>query len=155
MPRQRRVVLAGRPHHITQRGNNRRDVFFEDSDHELYLSLLREYAAKYQVKILGYCLMNNHVHLIAPRLTQQDWPRRSGACITTTHAGLLFADANPGICGRIVSSPVLWRMPIPGRRCLCGAKRSARWNGLRNAKNGLGAVPGSISAGWIGAIGWR
>jgi len=40
-------------------------VFFEDSDHELYLSLLREYAAKYQVEILGYCLMTNHVHLIA------------------------------------------------------------------------------------------
>ena len=65
MPRQRRVVLPGRPHHITQRGNNRRDVFFEDRDRELYLSLLREYIAKYQVEILGYCLMTIHVHLIA------------------------------------------------------------------------------------------
>jgi hypothetical protein len=34
-------------------------------------------------------------------------------------------------------------------------RNAVRWNGLRNAKNGLGAVPGSISAGWIGAIGWR
>ncbi len=65
MPRQRRVVLPGRPHHITQRGNNRREVFFEDSDRTLYLSLLREYADKYRVDILGYCLMTNHVHLIA------------------------------------------------------------------------------------------
>ena len=65
MPRQRRAVLPGRPHHITQRGNNRRDVFFEDTDRELYLSLLREYAAKYRVEILGYCLMTNHVQLIA------------------------------------------------------------------------------------------
>jgi len=65
MPRQRRVVLPGYPHHITQRGNNRRDVFFDDSDRELYISLLREYTAQYQVKILGYCLMTNHVHLIA------------------------------------------------------------------------------------------
>jgi REP element-mobilizing transposase RayT len=40
-------------------------VFFEDRDHELYLSLLREYTGKYQVQILGYCLMTNHVHLIA------------------------------------------------------------------------------------------
>jgi len=40
-------------------------VFFEDRDRELYLSLLREYIAKYQVQILGYCLMTNHVHLIA------------------------------------------------------------------------------------------
>jgi len=46
MPRQRRVVLAGRPHHITQRGNNRRDVFFEDSDRELCPSLLKEYTPR-------------------------------------------------------------------------------------------------------------
>jgi putative transposase len=65
MPRERRLVLPGRPHHITQRGNNRRDVFFADSDRELYMSLLKEYTAEYQVKILGYCLMTNHVHLIA------------------------------------------------------------------------------------------
>ena len=65
MPRQRRVVLPGCPHHLTQRGNNRRDVFFGDSDRMLYLSLLREYTSAYGVDILGYCLMTNHVHLIA------------------------------------------------------------------------------------------
>lgn len=65
MPRQRRVVLPGCPHHITQRGNNRRNVFFDDSDRTLYLSLLREYTSEYGVDILGYCLMTNHVHLIA------------------------------------------------------------------------------------------
>jgi putative transposase len=32
-------------------------VFFEDRDHELYLSLLKEYTAKFQAEILGYCLM--------------------------------------------------------------------------------------------------
>lgn len=65
MPRQRRAVLPGRPHHVTQRGNNRREVFLDDGARELYLSLLREYTAKYRVDILGYCLMTNHVHLIA------------------------------------------------------------------------------------------
>jgi hypothetical protein len=46
MPRQRRVVIPGIAHHITQRGNNRRHVFFTDEDRELYLSLLKEYAAQ-------------------------------------------------------------------------------------------------------------
>lgn len=65
MPRQRRLVIPGHPHHVTQRGNNRRDVFFSDTDREVYLSLLSEYSAKYLTEILGYCLMSNHIHLIA------------------------------------------------------------------------------------------
>lgn len=65
MPRQRRLVVPDRPHHVTQRGNNRRDVFFADGDREVYLSLLKEYAAEYKVDVLGYCLMTNHVHVIA------------------------------------------------------------------------------------------
>jgi putative transposase len=65
MPRHRRVVLLGCPHHVTQRGNNRRDVFFSDEDRQVYLALLREYSLKYGVGIVGFCLMTNHIHLIA------------------------------------------------------------------------------------------
>ncbi len=65
MPRKPRLVLSGRPHHLTQRGNNRRDVFFSDADREVYLCLLKEYTAKYNVAVMGCCLMTNHVHLIA------------------------------------------------------------------------------------------
>jgi putative transposase len=64
MPRQRRVVIPGIAHHVTQRRNNRRRVFFTDENRELYLSLLKEYAAQYRVGVIGYCLMANHVHLI-------------------------------------------------------------------------------------------
>jgi putative transposase len=65
MPRQRRAVIPNCPHHITQRGNNRRSIFFSDGDREVYLSLLKEYALEYGVEILRYCLMTNHVHVIA------------------------------------------------------------------------------------------
>src|SRR4051795_5186720 len=65
MPRLRRAVLPGCLHHITQRGNNRRQVFFDDRDREMYLILLQEYAAEYSLAVLGFCLMTNHVHLIA------------------------------------------------------------------------------------------
>jgi len=65
MPRRARIVAQGLPHHITQRGNNRRPVFFEDEDRLHYLELLQEYSLDFNLTILGYCLMNNHVHFMA------------------------------------------------------------------------------------------
>ena len=65
MPRMARVVVPGVPHHITQRGNRRENVFFVRSDYRRYLRLLGEYAAERGLDILAYCLMPNHVHLIA------------------------------------------------------------------------------------------
>ncbi len=58
MPRLSRTVFAGVPHHITQRGNRREDIFFTDEDHEAYLSWLKEYCEKFGVEILAYCLVN-------------------------------------------------------------------------------------------------
>jgi putative transposase len=65
MPRLARTVAVGYSHHITQRGNNHQDVFFVDDDRRVYLDLLHEQADKYGLEISGYCLMSNHVHLIA------------------------------------------------------------------------------------------
>jgi putative transposase len=64
MARRPRFVLAGVPHHVTQRGNNRQDVFFCHQDRLRYLELLREHSLRHNVRILGWCLMTNHVHLI-------------------------------------------------------------------------------------------
>ena len=52
-------------HHITHRGNNGQDVFLSDNDRSSYLSLLKERSDKYKLVIIGYCLMTNHIHLIA------------------------------------------------------------------------------------------
>ena len=65
MARLPRLVLPGIPHHVTQRGNRREQTFFEDGDYELYLDLLAEACGRAHVEIWGYCLMPNHVHLIA------------------------------------------------------------------------------------------
>jgi len=64
MPRLARNVFPKLPHHITQRGNRREDVFYTDTDKNLYLKWLNEYCQKYNVDILAYCLMTNHVHLV-------------------------------------------------------------------------------------------
>ena len=65
MSRIARVVVEGVPHHVTQRGNGRQRVFYRDSDYRLYLDLLRVYSLRYGLKLWAYCLMPNHVHLIA------------------------------------------------------------------------------------------
>ena len=64
MPRTARIVVPDVPHHITQRGNNRQDVFFVDDDRRVYLSILKEQSEKFGLDILGWCLMTNHIHLI-------------------------------------------------------------------------------------------
>ena len=64
MPRIARAVIAGVPHHVTQRGNRREDVFFSNGDRKRYLELLREYSEKHDLEILAFCLMSNHVHLV-------------------------------------------------------------------------------------------
>ena len=65
MPRIARTVIAGLPHHVTQRGNRREPVFFTDADRQAYLDWFGEYARKEGVSVLAYCLMTNHVHLVA------------------------------------------------------------------------------------------
>jgi len=71
MPRLARVVIPNVPYHITQRGNRRDDVFFDDDDREFYLQTLQEYAKKFKVEVWAYCLMTNHIHLILRPSTQK------------------------------------------------------------------------------------
>lgn len=64
MARFARVVAAGVPHHVTQRGNGRRVVFETDADRMVYLELLDANAGLHWLDVLGFCLMSNHVHLV-------------------------------------------------------------------------------------------
>ena len=64
VPRAARIVFPGVPHHVTQRGNNRRQVFLEPGDGLAYLQMLKEQARRHEVEIVAYCLMPNHVHLV-------------------------------------------------------------------------------------------
>ncbi len=64
MARIARIVIPGTPHHVTQRGNRREPVFFEDGDYRHYIKLLSAAAEKARTKVWAYCLMPNHVHLI-------------------------------------------------------------------------------------------
>ena len=78
MPRVARIVLEGQPHHITQRGNNRQDVFFLADDRLAYLELLRIHGERFGFRVLGYCLMTNHVHLIGVPARQESLAKAVG-----------------------------------------------------------------------------
>jgi len=65
MARLPRVVVPGYPHHVTQRGNRRLPTFFSDGDYEAYFALMAEQCAASGVRVWAWCLMPNHVHLVA------------------------------------------------------------------------------------------
>ncbi len=64
MPRTARIVIPGVAHHITQRGNNRQTVFLDDEDRLKYLLLLTHYHELHGLRLLAYCLMDNHIHIV-------------------------------------------------------------------------------------------
>jgi putative transposase len=60
-----RIVIPGIPHHVTQRGNRRQLTFFCEEDYERYKALMATWCRKRGVDVWAYCLMPNHVHLVA------------------------------------------------------------------------------------------
>jgi putative transposase len=65
MPRHARVVPPNCPIHVTHRGNRREPIFLEPGGYVRYLRLLREGADLFGLEVWAYCLMPNHIHLIA------------------------------------------------------------------------------------------
>ena len=65
MARLPRLSVAGYPHHIIQRGNNRQAIFLAPEDRAFLLELLHESARSCGVAVHAYVLMDNHIHLLA------------------------------------------------------------------------------------------
>ena len=78
MARIARVIAPGVPHHIVQRGNRRQDVFLKEGDQRAYLNILKEQAEKNHLSIWSYCLMTNHIHIIAVPETETGLTRAIG-----------------------------------------------------------------------------
>ncbi|MBP3981665.1 MULTISPECIES: transposase [unclassified Acidovorax] len=74
MARLPRLTLAGYPHHIIQRGNNRQVIFADRQDFETMLALLADNAQKFAVAVHAYVLMDNHFHLLATPATAEALP---------------------------------------------------------------------------------
>ena len=57
--------MPGVPHHVIQRGNRGQPTFFREEDYAAYLELMAEWCGRCGVRIWAYCLMPDHVHLLA------------------------------------------------------------------------------------------
>jgi len=51
-------------YHVVLRGNNKQTIFEDEEDNEMFLLTLDQYKQKSGYKLLAYCLMGNHVHLL-------------------------------------------------------------------------------------------
>jgi len=84
MPRTARIAPGGMVFHVLNRANNRAAIFKKDEDYLTFLRVLRDIQEKKPMRILAYCLMPNHWHLLLR-------PHRDGElgafmqAITTTH----------------------------------------------------------------------
>ena len=64
MARAWRIEFEGALYHLVSRGNERRDIFFNDDDRRLFLGTMGEMAQRFDVELFAYVLMNNHYHLL-------------------------------------------------------------------------------------------
>lgn len=74
MARLPRLTVAGYPHHIIQRGNNRQPIVLDDGDREALMALIAELARKHRVALHAWVLMDNHFHLLATPETAEGVP---------------------------------------------------------------------------------
>lgn len=64
MSRPLRVEYPGAVYHITSRGNERKNIFRNDGDRNLFLNVLRQINSRFHWLCHGYALMGNHYHLL-------------------------------------------------------------------------------------------
>lgn len=71
MPRTPRASAGGLCYHVLNRGNARAEVFHDARDYAEFVQLLYEETETRNVRLLAYCLMPDHFHLVL-------WPRKDG-----------------------------------------------------------------------------
>jgi len=71
MPRTSRAAAGGYCFHALNRGNRRAQIFHDVDDYAAFVRLIRRASARHPMRLLGYCLMPNHFHLVL-------WPQGDG-----------------------------------------------------------------------------
>lgn len=84
MPRMNRVAVGGVPYHVLNRANGRATIFHTDEDYKHFEELLLEGVALVGMRILSYCIMPNHWHLLLYPINDGDMSEFM-RWVTTTH----------------------------------------------------------------------
>ncbi len=71
MPRTARASQGGFCYHVINRGNGRAEVFHKDADYDAFVALMADAHERLPMRVLAYCLMPNHFHLVL-------WPKADG-----------------------------------------------------------------------------
>ena len=74
MPRSRRVSPDGFVQHVVNRGDHREPIFHKPSDFRAFLAVIAESAYRIPIRILAYCIMRNHFHLVLWPYEGKDLP---------------------------------------------------------------------------------
>lgn len=64
MSRPLRIEYPGAVYHITARGDDKRPIYLDDNDRNLFLDRLAGTAQRFEWRFYAYCLMGNHYHLL-------------------------------------------------------------------------------------------
>ena len=64
MPRKPRERAASGYYHVTVRGNGQQTLFEDDSDREAFVAMARDAFGKTSARVVAWCLMGNHAHLL-------------------------------------------------------------------------------------------
>lgn len=84
MGRPLRAATGGLVYHVLNRANARMRIFDNDADYLAFFEILREARERTEMRILAWCVMPNHWHLVL-------WPRADGdlsaftGWVTLTH----------------------------------------------------------------------
>lgn len=65
MSRRRRLHVPGGYYHVTLRGNHRQEIFHDPADRSTLSAIARGACERTRVRVLAYCWMTNHIHLVA------------------------------------------------------------------------------------------
>lgn len=71
MPRQARIKSESGYYHILLRGIGKQRIFEDCKDREKFIEILKKYKEELQYKVIAYCLMENHVHLLIEDVNRQ------------------------------------------------------------------------------------
>jgi putative transposase len=75
MPRKPRVISDGGYYHIVTRGIDHRKLFRYRQDYQYFLEIIKKYLQKFQINIIHYCFMPNHIHLLIQAQKAEDLPK--------------------------------------------------------------------------------
>jgi putative transposase len=171
MPRRHRFATAGYVYHVLNRAVARAAIFEKDDDYAAFLRVLQEAAQECPMRLLAYCLMPNHWHLVL-------WPQRDGQLsaylhwlsmthVLRWHAHYHTRGTGPLYQGRFKSFPVqedqhLWTVCRYVERNALRAGLVARaekwpWGSLRQRVAGtpepvLSAWPVVMPANWLAYV---